>query len=404
MKQLIIIGGGFAGFWSAMSAIRQARILSKRDEVKITLISKDEYHSIRPRFYENNLEGLRLPLQQYLEPLGIEFIIGEVTKVNPEKREVILAARPAPLCYDCLILTTGSQLSMNNVPGIESAFDVDSYDAATRLHQHILDLSQSGFSTISSRNFIVVGGGFTGLEVVTSLPKKLRNLITPSGKNFNIYLIERGKSLAENYSAVARQYILEQLIAAKVTVILDDELRCIETGKIILKSGKIIDSDTVIMNTGLKASLLTEYFNGYRDKIGRLAVDSFLRLPAYNNVFAAGDVAMARVDHKNYSVMSCQHAIPQGKYAGHNAINTLFDNDMINYTQPAYQTCLDLGDVALNTTGWDRSVKAVGEEAKKLKREIVTQWIYPPECAEDAVKRAFPFNVNDISRISNYGL
>ena len=52
MKRLVIAGGGFAGFWSAMSAARHAMALGVRDRLKITLINRDEYLGLRPRFYE----------------------------------------------------------------------------------------------------------------------------------------------------------------------------------------------------------------------------------------------------------------------------------------------------------------------------------------------------------------
>ena len=208
---------------------------------------------------------------------------------------------------------------------------------------------------------------------------------------FNYFLVDRSPSLASNYSAEGRRYIADQLDSAGVQLLLGEQAERIETGKIGFKSGRVIDTDTVIWSAGLEASPLTAKLKGERDELGRLRVDNFLRLPAYSNVFAAGDVANVLVDDKNHAVMSCQHAIPQGKFAGHNAVNLLFGKDLMPYSQPRYATCLDLGfENALFTTGWERNIKMSGADAKALKNQIVTQWIYPAANAEETVKRSAP--------------
>jgi len=69
-----------------------------------------------------------------------------------------------------------------------------------------------------------------------------------------------------------------------------------------------------------------------------------------------------------------------GRVAGHNAAAELLELPLHPYSQPKYVTCLDLGKWgAVYTEGWDHQVMYQGEEAKKIKQEINTLWIYPPE-------------------------
>ena len=98
------------------------------------------------------------------------------------------------------------------------------------------------------------------------------------------------------------------------------------------------------------------------------------------DVFATGDVALALTDDlDHHALMSCQHALTMGRYAGHNVAADLLGRATIPYRQPFYATCLDLGGWgAVYSEGWDRSVKLVGAEAKALKRMINTSVIYPP--------------------------
>lgn len=108
-KKLLIIGGGFAGFWSAMSAVRQSRELQKTKELDITLVNADNYFTIRPRLYEVSLEGLRVPLDKYLKPTGVHQIIGTAEMIFPDKNEVTVKTPQGvmDLHYDYLVLATG---------------------------------------------------------------------------------------------------------------------------------------------------------------------------------------------------------------------------------------------------------------------------------------------------------
>jgi NADH dehydrogenase len=158
---------------------------------------------------------------------------------------------------------------------------------------------------------------------------------------------------------------------------------------VVLDDGQRIDAGTVIWTVGFRASGLTEQLGAPRDVSGRLQVDGFLKVAGLQDVFAAGDTARAATDELgNFSVMSCQHAIPLGRYAGNNAAAELIGVAPRVYSQPKYVTCLDLGAWgAVYTEGWDRVQKLVGAEAKTLKTQINSQWIYPP-AADRAVALA----------------
>src|SRR5690606_38047208 len=116
-------------------------------------------------------------------------------------------------------------------------------------------------------------------------------------------------------------------------------------------------------------------------------------------VFTTGDAAKAVSDDRgNYALMSCQHATRLGAFAGNNAAAELLGLPTMSYHQEAYVTCLDLGGAgAVFTRGWDRQLELVGEEAKKLKHEINTVWIYPPRAERaTALASADPERVTDL--------
>ena len=143
-----------------------------------------------------------------------------------------------------------------------------------------------------------------------------------------------------------------------------------------LTSGEQLWAATVVWCAGMRASPLTEQLPAALDRLGRVPVDDFLRVIGVPAVFAAGDVAAARMDDDHLSVMSCQHGRPMGRYAGYNVISELFDEPMIALRIPWYVTILDLGPAgAVYTEGWDRVMVSDGAEAKATKQAINTRRI-----------------------------
>ncbi|MGH7907373.1 MAG: NAD(P)/FAD-dependent oxidoreductase, partial [Candidatus Binataceae bacterium] len=93
MKTILVAGGGFAGLVGAVGAARELDALGiGAGEVKITLINRDPFTSIRVRNYERDLSESRVPLDDVLEPAGVERIEGEVSALDPARRQVNVKA------------------------------------------------------------------------------------------------------------------------------------------------------------------------------------------------------------------------------------------------------------------------------------------------------------------------
>ncbi len=177
-----------------------------------------------------------------------------------------------------------------------------------------------------------------------------------------------------------RPYIESRLEGLGIETRLNTGIAQLDSTSVTLDSGERIETSTVIWSGGMRASPLTSQFDVEKDSLGRIIVDPDLRVPAHSYIFATGDTAKAATDDKgNFSLMSCQHARRLGAFAGHNAAAELLGEATLSYDQPAYVVCLDLGpDAAIFTRGWDGKVELTGAEAKKVKQEINTVWIYPP--------------------------
>lgn len=173
-QNILIIGAGFAGMWSALSAVR---LLDQhgRTDVRVTLLAPQAELRIRPRFYEPDAQSLYAPLAGLFEAVDVQFVPGLALYLDTVGRQVTYrnnAGEEARLGYDRLILATGSKLFRPPVPGLqEHAFDVDEIEQAAHLEQHLVSLAAQPAS--DARNTVVViGGGFTGIETATEMPAR----------------------------------------------------------------------------------------------------------------------------------------------------------------------------------------------------------------------------------------
>lgn len=152
-----------------------------------------------------------------------------------------------------------------------------------------------------------------------------------------------------------------------------------------LSSGERLEAATLGWCAGMRASPMTARLPAARDGQGRLPVGDYLRVAGIESVFAAADVAAARVDGERLSVMSCQQGRPMGRYVAYNVIIDLVGEPMLPLRILWYVTVLELGPAgAVYTRGWDRAVVSRSAQAKATKRAINTRRIYPPLTGERA--------------------
>lgn len=381
MHNIVIVGGGFAGLWAALSAARQ--IDANGGDVRVTLISKDSFLTIRPRLYEADPSGLRVSLHDSLDPVGVQLIEGTVQGIDAHAQTVMFELSTGKIesfSYDRLILTAGSvQRALPVTGAAEFAWNIDTYDAAVALDHQLRKVAREERMQ-DNNTIVIVGGGFTGIELATEMRSRLaRHSNETRAADFRVVLIEKASEIGPDLGANPRADIERALHNQGVDVLTATEVIQFESNAVTLNDQTTIATTTAIITAGLAANELVQQFTVDKDELGRLLVDNALHVAGVRNVFAAGDVARALVDESNVALMSCQHAMPMGRYAGYNAAQELLGLPLRDYRQADYVTCLDLGpEDAIFTRGWDRQVELRGIVAKNTKQKINTQWIYPP--------------------------
>jgi NADH dehydrogenase len=387
MQRILVLGAGFAGLWSAVGAARKLDELGiGPDHVEVVVINRTAWHSIRVRDYEAELDGTRVRLGDVLDPIGVKHVEGEVTDIDLPGRTIACSVQgnPRAFPYDRLVFALGSRLVRPAIPGLEEhAFDVDTYEGATRLNGHIAALPSRPPSP-GQYTVLIVGGGLTGIETATEMLGKLRaaaagSALSDPTRPLRVILADRQPWIGSDMGESARPVIGEALRTLGIESRVGVSVASVDEQGATLTTGERIATATVVWCAGMQAHSLTGRFPVQRDRFGRLPVDACLKIKGMTAEFAAGDVAWLPIDGTHPSVMSCQHARPMGRFAGHNVVCDLLGQPMRPLHIDRYVTVLDLGPWgAVYTEGWDRRVVSQGAAAKRTKEIINRQRIYPP--------------------------
>ena len=396
-NKIVIIGAGFAGVWSALSARCLIDQANKASEFEILVVAPEPVLVMRPRLYESNASSLVHNLDALFHAADIKFIPGTVQTIHPDAQTIDVqptsgTASSSIITYTRLILAAGSSvIRPESITGLQQhAFDIDSLASAIKLEAHLESLASHPASP--SRDTVVVcGAGFTGIELAAELPKRLQQQHIAHPR---IILVEKAPELGASLGSGPRPTITTALNALGVESKLGSGIAAVDPEGVTLTSGERIQTNTAIWTAGVKATPLTQQIPGPRDTFSRLQVDPYLRVPTAKGILASGDAAGALADGKrNYALMSCQHALQLGRVSGYNAVAELLGQPLVEYSQPTYNCCLDLGSWgAIVAGGWGekKKVKVSGDLAKRIKVCINQELIYPPAGRKDALALAKP--------------
>jgi len=297
-QRVVIIGGGFGGLYAA-------KALAKAP-VRITLVDRRNYHLFQPLLYQVataalNPSDIAAPIRAVLrKQKNVSVIMGDATGIDLDRKLVRLA--DGELTYDILIIATGATHSYfghpeweENAPGLKTIED------ALEIRRRVLRAFEAAErETDSARqqawlNFVVVGGGPTGVELAGALSEIARQTMIRDFRRINpssarVILIEGVNrvlppyppTLSEKAAAQLRGLGVEVMTNAMVTNVSDYGVRVGETA---------IPTRTVLWAAGVQASPLARTLGAPLDRAGRVLVEPDLSVPGHPEVFVIGDLA-----------------------------------------------------------------------------------------------------------------
>lgn len=340
--RVVIVGGGFAGLAIAKGL--------EKEKLQIVLIDKHNYHTFQPLLYQVATGGLEpdsiaYPLRKKFNGVSnFYFRLAEVTQIRSEKNEIDTSI--GVLAYDYLIIATGSTTNFFGNANIEKfSMAMKSVPQALNIRSLVLENFEEALleTNIEKRlalmNFVIVGGGPTGVELAGALAEMKKGILPKDYpdldiRQMKINIIQGSHALLDGMSEEASNKAESFLRNLGVDVWKNLIVSNYDGETITTNKEQKFIAQTVIWAAGVKG----ETVKGLNDeciiaRANRIKVDSFNRVQGYTNIYAIGDVAaMATKKYKNGHPMMAQPAIQQGKLLAQNIKATIANKKLKTFT------------------------------------------------------------------------
>ncbi len=327
-QHIVVVGGGFGGVKAALELAKEPNLF------EVTLIADRPDFWYFPTLYHTATGGTRaqssIPLKELFKGKGVKIVIGKVVTLDREAKTLVFEDKStAP--YDRLVLALGVVTNYFGIPGLqEFSYGIKSIAEAEELKQHLhKQIVDEGKPDL---NYVIVGGGPTGIELAGALGKYLQFVMKHHGlerRPVHIDLVEGNKHLMPRMPKSVGRAIARRLRRLGVKLYLGKAVQG-ETADELTVGGKSIRSHTVIWTAGQANN---PFFNANGFTISprkKVVVDEFLR--AEKDVFVIGDNA-----ETEYSGMA-QTAIYDSEFVAHNMVKDAEEEPKLAYRpkKPVY--------------------------------------------------------------------
>src|SRR5580692_1712373 len=319
--RVVIVGAGFGGL-NAATALAGA-------DVNITVIDQKNYHTFQPLLYQVATAGLSPgeiaePIRSILHRhKNIQVLMAEVTAFYLERRVVHIADQDLP--YDSLIVAAGASHAYFGhdewetlAPGLKTIEDALEIRRRVLLAFELAERRASAGEVTDPLNFVVVGGGPTGVELAGTLAEIGRHALANDFRSIDprrthIHLIEGGPRVLPSYPEDLSRSALEQLQHLGVEVLTNSMVTKIEPGTISMSNASM-KAAVILWAAGVAASSLGKKLGAPVDRAGRVLVQPDLSIPGHPEVFVIGDLAALKDQSGNLLPGVAPVAILEGRF------------------------------------------------------------------------------------------
>jgi NADH dehydrogenase len=330
-QKVVIIGAGFAGL-NASRALRHV-------PVDVVLIDHNNYHTFQPLLYQvataqlDPEETARNVREAFHRQKNLRFRLGSASGIDFAARTVVLADGGSET-WDWLIYGAGTVYNDFGTPGVaQHGFFLKTLTEAVNIRSHILrqfELASAHPHLIDEGclNFVIVGGGPTGVELAGSMVELFDRVLPRDFPQLDVSrarvtIVEMTDSLLGPYTDRSRKYALKVLEDRGVDVRLTTAVKEVTAHAAILADGSLIPTRTLIWAAGIRGVHLAEQLGLPLERGLRISINPDLSVPGHERVFIAGDAAGAPAADGPQLPQVAQVAIQQGRFAARQIIRQL---------------------------------------------------------------------------------
>jgi NADH:ubiquinone reductase (H+-translocating) len=329
--QVVVVGAGFGGLNAAKRLEQEA--------VDVTVIDQHNYHQFQPLLYQVATAGLNAADVAYAvrglfrRQKRVFFKKATVVGVDWDGRDVLLEhGHTVP--FDYLVIAAGSSTNYFGIPGAEEfAFPLYGLEDAITLRNHLLGLFEAadavpGLVDDGILNFVVVGGGPTGVEVAGALAELVTMVLEQDFHDLDVHrsriiLVEQAPELLGAFGPRSRRYARRELEAKGVEVRTGVAVRSLTAEQVELDTGEVLPTRCLVWAAGVRANPLADELGMPTGRGGRVRVEPDLSLPGQPNAFLIGDMAdMATADGRPLPQLA-QVAMQGGRHVSEQILRTI---------------------------------------------------------------------------------
>ncbi|MBP0905566.1 NAD(P)/FAD-dependent oxidoreductase [Mariniflexile gromovii] len=336
--RIVIIGGGFAG-------VALAKKLSKQ-EVQVVLLDKNNYHTFQPLLYQVSTGGLEpdsiaYPIRKILKDFpNFHFRLANVEEINTVENKVLTDI--GELKFDYLVIASGAETNYFGNSEIEKhSMAMKTIPESLNLRSLILENFEEALLTSdlnernSLMNFVIVGGGPTGVELAGALAEIKKGILPKDYPDLDtrlaqIHIIQSSDCILKGMSDKASEKAEDFLEKLGVNVWKNVRVTNYDGKTVTTNTDLTFETATLVWAAGVKGAAIKGMDAGeFVTKGERLLVNEFNQVKGFNHVFAIGDIAcMATEEFPNGLPMMAQPAIQQGKQLGENMVRLIEEKPM----------------------------------------------------------------------------
>lgn len=353
MKRVIVVGAGFGGLEAAADL---DRMFYDDPDVEVLLVSDQNYLLFTPLLPQiaSSYTDPRHIVQAVREIRGrrrFRFRREAVRAVDAPNRRLIFDT--GSVNYDALILAPGSRTDFFDIPGArENSWDYKTLQHAVELRERIIDLCEHADHTESADQrkkmltFVVVGGGYTGIELVTEMRDFLfryaaRTYRGIQASEIRLIVLEASADILRGIGPKLAEHARKRLDVTGIQIRTSTRVTRVLEGSVEINANETIVADTIIWTAGVRACELIESLPGPHDRIGRAVVNAQLQLEGHPEIFIVGDSAAATNAQEAPRVAPV--AIEQGRIAARNVQHLWRSERLESYVYASKGMLVSLG-------------------------------------------------------------
>lgn len=299
MKHIIVLGGGYGG---VLTAKKLAKQLKKQADIRITLIDRKPYHTLLTELHEvaaNRVreESVRIDLKQIFAGKKVDVVLDEIRHINFQ--EQTLESDLTTYSYDYLVIGTGSKPTFFGIPGAqEYAWPLWSYEDAVKLKAQFQAMfEKAGLERDPKKRselltFVVVGAGFTGVEMVGELAEyveELCKLYHIPREEVHLNIVDMADKILPILPEALQKKSQKRLEKLGVNILTKRQITGVTPDAVLLGDHGEIKSRTVIWSAGVEGSELIGNVDLEQQGRKRIATNDKLQAIEHEHVYVVGD-------------------------------------------------------------------------------------------------------------------